>query len=271
MYSFTTFLKSKAFAKNVLYALLVVVLILLSAYVWMMSYTDHGETVEIPELRGKTMKQATEKLESMNLRIAIMDSVFDVERPKGSILEQNPVKGAKVKENRTIYVTVNAFQAPQVTVPNLKDASLRQAKAMLEVVGLEVGYINYKPDIAKNAILGYSFQGATGRGGMQVPYGSKIDLIVGNGLTGEEILMPCFYGLNKTEARNKLKEYSLALGAEVYDRSVVDTVNAKVYKQTPTFVSGTNIHKGTSVDLYFTEDETKIPEIPTTDTTSSDL
>jgi beta-lactam-binding protein with PASTA domain len=266
MYSFTTFLRSKVFAKNLLYALLVIACILFAAYLWMMSYTDHGETIEIPELKGKTMNQAKEKLEALNLRIAIMDSVFDVDRPKGSILEQNPAKGAKVKENRTVYVTVNAFKAPQVTVPNLKDASLRQAKAMLEVVGLEVGYINFKPDIAKNAILAYSFNGSIGKSGMQVPYGSKIDLVVGNGLTGEEIPMPCFYGLNKREARNKLKESSLALGAEVFDKTVTDSTNARIYKQTPSYMNGAKINKGASVDLYYTEDETKIPEIPIIDT-----
>lgn len=270
MYTLATYIRSKLFLKNLLYALLVIAAIISLVYVWMMSYTDHGETIEIPDLNGQTLKQATAKLEQLKLRVAIMDSVFDVDHKKGSILEQNPAKGAKVKENRTVYVTLNAFQAPQVTVPNLKDASLRQATAMLEVVGLTVGATLYRPDIAKNAILGYSYKGQNGKKGMQVPYGSKIDLIVGNGLTGEEIDMPCFWGMNMREAHNKLRELSLALGAEVYDKTVEDSTQAKVYKQTPSFVNGASINKGSSIDLYYTSDESKIPEVPMLDSTSAE-
>lgn len=253
-----------------LLALLVITALIVVVYLWMMSYTDHGETIEIPNLKGKMYKQATLQLEKLKLRVAIMDSVFDVEKPKGSILEQNPAEGARVKENRTVYVTLNAFQAPQVTVPYLKDASLRQATAMLEVVGLTVGTTTYRPDIAKNAILGYSFRGENGKRGMQVPYGSKIDLVVGNGLTGEEIEMPCFYGLTLKEAHNKLREFSLALGAEVFDKTVSDSIEARVYKQTPNFVNGGTINKGSSIDLYYTEEESKIPTVPASDSASAE-
>ena len=263
MYSITNFIRSKSFVKNFIYANLVVACILGIVYFWLSTYTDHGQTIEIPELKGKNFAQAKSTLEALKLRIAIMDSVFDVDKPKGSIIEQNPTKGAKVKENRTVYITVNAFQAPQVTVPNLKDASLRQAKAIIEVVGLEVGNIIYRPDIAKNAILGFSYKGQPFKTGMQVPYGSKIDLVVGDGLNGEAIPIPCFYGLTIAEAHNKLKENSLALGAEVFDSSVKDTLNAKVYKQNPNYSSKSIINKGNPIDLYYTEDESKIPAIPT--------
>lgn len=262
MYSITNFIRSKSFIKHFLYANGVVAICLFLVYLWMSSYTDHGETIEVPNLNGKTFAQAKSILENVKLRVAIMDSVFDIDKPKGSIIEQNPSKGAKVKENRTVYLTVNAFQAPQVTVPNLKDASLRQAKAIIEVVGLQVGNISYTPDIAKNAVLRYSFKGQLMKPGMQVPYGSKIDLTVGDGLNGETINLPCLFGLKAREAHNKLRELSLSLGAEIFDSSVKDSLNAVVYKQTPNYVTGSKINKGNTIDLYYTEDETKIPEIP---------
>jgi beta-lactam-binding protein with PASTA domain len=272
MYSITTFIRSKSFVKNFIYANLVVACILSIVYFWLSTYTDHGETIEIPELKGKNFAQAKSILEALKLRVAIMDSVFDADKPKGCIIEQNPTKGGKVKENRTVYITVNAFQAPQVTVPNLKDASLRQAKAIIEVVGLQIGYVNYRPDIAKNAILSYSYKGESVKTGMQVPYGSKIDLVVGDGLNGESIPIPCFFGLNKNEARNKLKDFALSLGAEVFDNSVTDTANAKVYKQNPNYSAKATINKGNPIDLYFTEDESKIPPIPKdTATNNGDL
>jgi beta-lactam-binding protein with PASTA domain len=262
MYSFTNFISSKSFIKNFITANLVVAIILFAVYLWMSSYTDHGETIEVPNLNGKNFNQAKSILESLKLRVAIMDSVFDLSKPKGSIIEQNPSNGAKVKENRTVYLTLNAFQAPQVTVPNLKDASLRQAKAIIEVVGLQVGNITFTPDIAKNAILRYSYKGQNVKHGMQVPFGSKIDLTVGNGLNGETIEMPCLFGMKNNEAHNKLKDLSLSLGAEIFDSSVNDSSLARVYKQTPSYTNGAKINKGNTIDLYYTEDETKIPEIP---------
>jgi len=267
MYTLSNFLRSKTFIKNFIYANLVVVFVLTCVYFWLSSYTDHGENVDVPDMRGKNYAQAKSVLENLNLRVAIMDSVFDMDKPKGSIIEQSPSKGAKVKEHRTVYLTLNAFKAPDVTVPNLKDASLRQAKAMLEVVGLVVGNIHYTPDIAKNAVLRYSFAGEAVSIGTHVPFGSKIDLTVGNGLAGDKITLPCLFGMNRKQVRNKLREISLSLGGEVFDASVTDSSAARIYKQTPNFSLGATINKGSSVDLYYTDDESKIPETP--DTTST--
>jgi eukaryotic-like serine/threonine-protein kinase len=178
-------------------------------------YTNHNETITVPNLKGKNFTSATSIVEEKKLKIAIMDSVYDDTKPKGIVLDQNPSANYQVKENRTIYVTLNASNPPMVSMPNLIDASLRQAKAILNSLGLELGNIIYKPDMAKNAVLGQAYLNKNINAGTQVKMGAKIDLIVGDGLSGEQIQVPVFIGLNLSEAKALLKKNNLLMGAVV--------------------------------------------------------
>ena len=63
----------------------------------------------------------------------------------GVVVEQTPSAGEKVKKNRTIFFTINAYAAEQVQMPNLVDYSLRNAKVILESYGLELGDLIYIP------------------------------------------------------------------------------------------------------------------------------
>ena len=69
------------------------------------------------------------------------------------VLDQLPEKGVEVKPGRTIYVTINSFSQKRVPVPYVAGRSLRQAKNMLEIAGLEIAELVYRPDMATNYVL----------------------------------------------------------------------------------------------------------------------
>lgn len=69
------------------------------------------------------------------------------------MLDQLPEGGVEVKPGRTVYITINAFRQKQVPVPYVAGRSLRQAKNMLEIAGLEIERLVYRPDIATNYVL----------------------------------------------------------------------------------------------------------------------
>jgi hypothetical protein len=58
-----------------------------------------------------------------------------------------------VKKWRNIVLTINAFRPEVVAVPDLVDLPLRQAIAMIEDAGLEMGALRYKADLSINVVL----------------------------------------------------------------------------------------------------------------------
>lgn len=263
------FLRSKLFVKHAAIALAVVAIVLWCAFKFISTYTLHGKTIEVPDLKGKLIKDAAKTIEQMELRYVVIDSIYDEDQKPGTIVEQNPSPNFKVKQNRTVYLTVNAVNPPKVQMPNLIDVSLRQASAMLETYGLETGNLKYIPDYAFNAVLKQLYKGREIKPGTLIMRNSKIDLVLGDGLKGEKVPLPSLLGLTRKEAESALVAASLVPGAEVFDSSVKDTSLAKVYKQTPVFSNGAMINPGRSVDLFFTQDASKI-KLPINDSLSTD-
>lgn len=214
------------------------------------SYTRHGEYLSVPDLNGLKIDDAIHLLNEKKLRYAISDSLYFEEKPKLSILEQNPAAKSNVKEGRVIYLTINSNSVPTVILPNLLDVSLRQAEAMLSAVGLKMGKLIYKPDIAKDVVLEMQLYHSTLAPGKKISKGSTIDLVLGNGLEGESIALPNLLGLTLEEANNLLSSSSLSLGSVVYLGTISDSAAATIYKQNPSFAEGATINGGQPVDLF---------------------
>jgi beta-lactam-binding protein with PASTA domain len=111
--------------------------------VFVRSYTKHGESITVPDVRGKTYAEATSMLKKSNLEFRVADSSYSENQPPLAIIDQTPTANSKVKEYRTIYLTVNAKSAPEVKMPDLKDASLKQATMILESYGIKTGKLIY--------------------------------------------------------------------------------------------------------------------------------
>lgn len=244
------FLTGKIFLLNLMLAAVLVVSVFGFTYRWLDKYTNHGQSVEVPELRGLNTEQVTVLLERLHLRFTVVDSIYQVEKMAGIVLEQDPAPKAKVKEDRTIYLTINSGIPPKVKMPDLTDVSLRQAEAILQNFGLKTGTLTYRHDLAKNAVLETWHRGKPIQPGTSVSKGSVIDLIVGDGIGDERVSVPDLTGLTKANAWAVLTEANLSLGAVIYDKNVKDSVLAVVYKQFPLPAEGMQLKQGEPVDIY---------------------
>ena len=92
------FFKSRLFFINLAAAVFLIAALFGFTYKWLDNYTKHGESISVPDLRGKLAKQLDSVTSNMNLRFAVVDSVFIPDKPAGSIIEQDPMPDAKVKE-----------------------------------------------------------------------------------------------------------------------------------------------------------------------------
>jgi beta-lactam-binding protein with PASTA domain len=211
-------------------------------------YTKHGQSIDVPDFKGKTISELPEYADDYDVTYEIIDSVYDSSLPKGSVIMQDPAAGTKVKDGRRIYLTVVAMKQEMVQMPDLLDLTLRQASAMLETYGLLVGKLKYVPDIARNAVLQQKFKGERIEEGTLIAKGSKIDLVLGQGEENEKVEVPDVYGMKQGEALRMLKVNSLNVGNEIFEDGP-DTTVSRVYKVKPGIRSVVNM--GTTVDIYY--------------------
>ncbi len=244
------FIKSKSFWYNLIGAVVLIGISFLLLYNWLNNYTHHGESITVPDVRGLTEEKLIRFIEDKHLQYKIIDSLYEDGKAPGTVIEQDPKPDSKVKENRTIYLTVNSTKPPKVKMPNLVDVSFRQAEAILQTFGLKVGQTIYKPDLAKNAVLDQLYKGHSISEGSEIYKGSSIDLILGDGLGNSEVPVPNLVTLSKGEALFVLKGSSLNVGTITFDEGVKNQDNAKVYKQVPEADGKTTIKQGEAIDIY---------------------
>lgn len=259
------FLKSKTFFKHLTIYIVSVALLCWIVISWLGNTTNHGEVIKVPDFAGIGLKELDKFVDGKSLHYLVIDSLYDTKAKKGVVIKQEPEAGEEVKEGRTIYLYVTSVLPPSIEMPKLVDRSLRQAAAMITTFGLRLGKTKFVPDQCANCILEQLVKGKKIAPGDKIEKGTVIDLIVGKGLSDEEVGVPCLYGLSRKEALAKLAESSLSIGAAGYDVPK-DSISGRVYRQIPSCSKDAMINMGGTIDLYFTSDKNKLASMP--DTTS---
>ena len=161
----------------------VVILLLFGVLKWLDVYTRHGEAVVVPDVKGMTVGEAEMLLRNHGLVCVVSDSNYVKNKPAGSILELNPSAGQKVKEGRTIYLTINTLDAPLRLVPDVADnSSVRQAQAKILAAGFKLSE-NELISGEKDWVYGVKYKGRQLNMGDKVPVGATLTLLVGDGET----------------------------------------------------------------------------------------
>jgi len=269
---FLRFLISRIFWKNLGIAVGITVLTFTVLFLFLRIFTRHGQALSVPNLSGLSIQEADSLLAERKLRSQIVDSVYNSFVPRGSVIMQNPPPEFKVKEYRTIFLTINAFNPEIIRMPNVVGVSLRQASAIITTAGLRTGELTYVPDIAVNNVLQQMYMGNVIEEGDSIIKGSAVDLILGSGFSNEKTAVPDLVGLMFDLVKERITSRYLNLGAVIYDGSFVvseDSANAFVWKQRPLFDDESLINLGASVDIWLTVDSTKLP-LPEEDLSDSD-
>ncbi|MBL7888549.1 MAG: hypothetical protein JNL24_03290 [Bacteroidia bacterium] len=268
------FIKSKTFLKHLGIYLGVMILLILIITYWLNSTTKHGESIKVPDFNGVKLGDLDQFVADKKVRYLVIDSIYDLQSPKGVVVRQEPEANAevKVKENRMIYLYVTSILPPSIEMPKLIDRSLRQATAMITSYGLKLNpAIKFVPDQCANCVLDQLVKGKRIAPGDIIEKGTVITLVVGKGLSDEEVGVPCLFGLGRKDAIQKLAESSLSIGVVTYDEPK-DSAISVVYRQSPSCGKDNNVNMGATVDLYMTSDKNKVPAVsmPAEDAKNSD-
>ena len=166
---------------NLLAMLAVLVALPFIALSWLDSYTLHGVTIDVPNICGMQLEEATSLLREKKLDFEIIDYKYVKGAQDNEVLEQRPTAASKVKEGRRIELTMSSSHEPvQVIPPVIDNSSLREAQARLRASGFKLGenvYVSGEKDWVYSLLLGKD----TLRNGMQIPVGSTVVLVIGSG------------------------------------------------------------------------------------------
>jgi len=223
-------------------------------------YTLHGQAISVPDYQNQIWSDTLGQSNS-DFDLIIADSVYKKGAEKNLILDQDPAPMTTVKKGRKIYVTVSSANPPSISMPKLVDLSLRQAVSLLDIYGLQIGELTYRPDNCINCILEQKINDEEITAGRKLQKGSKVDLVVGQGYSDKKVSVPSLINLNLELANLYLKEYALNVGAITYREELEtaeDSAKAKVFKQFPKYSEEPSVFMGSSVDLYLTIDTNNI-------------
>ncbi len=183
--SLKDYLKSRVFVVQVFVALIIIFVLGYLFMHWLTFTTDHGNEITVPNLSKMTEEQVEETVDDLDLDYVLLDSVdFNPAYPKHTVVEQDPLPGAKVKVNRKIYIKINSSGFTMVRIPNLIEKTYRQAVPTLKSLGLEPGQITYKPYLGKDMVMEMHCNGKKLNPGDKIFKSFKIDLVLGDGNEG---------------------------------------------------------------------------------------
>ena len=261
------FLKSKEFLKHLVIALVLGVVIFSTTFMMLNIYTQHGDSFPLPDFKKLDKQESQELAEKHDIAIEVTDSVYQDNWPKGTVVKQNPSTGFHVKQGRTIFLTMNAQNPEMVKMPNVVGLSHRSAKATLNNSELKIGKLIHVPDIAVNNVLKQQINGEEIQPGETVPKGTKVDLVLGKGLSNKRAEIPELVGDTLARAKNVILQNAMNLGHVKYDTTVhdaADSSRAFVWQQYPPYKENKKIRLGTYMDLWLTVDSARLPEPDTT-------
>lgn len=204
-------------------------------------------TVDVPNVVGKQVSVAKNILEDKHLRVSTSE-VTNPDVPAGQVISQTPGAGEKVKEQRTIHLVVSKGVG-DITVPDLSDLTVDQARQRLKDVGLVVGKITQQSvDGKKDGVV----IAQSPSGDSKVSKGTTIDLVV-NKAKAKKVKVPNLVGMTLKDARDTLSNAHLGIN------QVAGSVEEKAVVIEQSIKAGDEIDEGSTLNLTteFKEDKKK--------------
>ncbi len=218
-------------------------------FVYLPWATNHGQSISVPNLKGLSLEDAEDLLDKNDLDYEISDSTFVAGLKPLSILSHYPKASANVKEGRKIYLTVVASQAPLVKVPNIIGRSTSSAKNQLLSSGLTTDKVELIPALEENTVLKLKIGEREITVGQEIPKGSKITLVVGDGYGNQKIDVPHLIGMNYDEADIYASGLGLMIGSVIYEPAS-DKPAGTVIRQKPESGADNKIKIGESINIW---------------------
>jgi serine/threonine-protein kinase len=203
-----------------------------------LTVSDGPGLTGIPNVEGLSRKEARKRLTDANFKVRERrEPSDDVE--EGNVIEAVPAVGSQVEVGSTVTIVVSSGPE-QVTVPDVTDSSLADARAELQRAGLEVATERQETDDAEpDTVLSQD-----PAGGSEVEKGSTVTLTVAKAV--EKVGVPGVSGLDESQAAERLS--GAGFEVDVQEEAVTQpSRDGKVLSQSP--AAGSQAKEGSTVTI----------------------
>ncbi len=242
--------------------MLIFVLVVISLTVlWLRFYTNHGQKLQLPDYVDTHVVEAQEDAKDKSFQILVNDSVHIVGRRGGMIINQNPIAGSLVKENRKIYVTITKFNPDKLTLndlPVLYGADFEQKRKELRYQELNAVIDGYRYDPGEpNHILEVKYNGDilvsknVDRKDVEIEKGGTLHFILSE-QSGGTTKIPDLRCMTVERARWLLETSKLKLG-NIQASDIENIEQAFIISQSPVYDPVAIIDMGSPIDIVVSE------------------
>ncbi|MEY8389939.1 Stk1 family PASTA domain-containing Ser/Thr kinase [Lachnospiraceae bacterium] len=196
------------------------------------------ETVDMIDLRGKTIEEARDQLNSIGLGVEKNGEESSDQYQPGQIVKQSEEAGTKVAKNTTIYVTISSGTG-EFEVPSVMELDKESAEAKLREYDLNPDvHFEYHDSVPSGTVLSQSPQA-----GAKAKKGDTVTVIVSRG--PKPVVMPDVRNKPEAAAREELAAIGIAVTTNSDYNDEVPEGN--VISQS--VVPGKSVEKGITVTL----------------------
>ena len=247
------FLRQKKFYINLLIILFLCGILLWITFRLLNKYTRHDIVYTMPDFVGENFFEVKHDY-AKDFNFILIDSVYPKGQEPGSIYQQDPLPGSKIKRGRNVYAIIVAVTPEKTIMPNLKNLSLREAIGRLESSGLDVDQLEYQEYSYKNNVIDQYYEGEPIKEGTELVKGSKIVLKVGIGQDRTRVKVPNLIGTPALEAKHILNLAGLNLGDAVFEDN--DSIQYMCVRRMSPGPSSGSVKLGTVIDVWYHSNRT---------------
>ena len=252
------FFFSKEFLKQLIYVAVFMLLVVMAVLLWLNNYTNHGQKLTLPDYTNMNIDEAVSDADSKSFTILISDSSHIVGKPGGIILDQNPIPGSKVKENRKIYVTTTKFSPDNILVKDLpllygtdyeqaiSDLKSRSIFSEIKSRKYDAGQPNHILEVWYNGSLIISKDQI--KSAIKIEKGATLQFVVSQ-RQGGSFLIPDLVCRTLAEAKSYMLYSKLKLGSIGNLNDTISSNDVWVVAQTPMASTGAEAEAGTTINI----------------------
>lgn len=185
-------------------------------------FTPPRPEVTVPNLVGRDLIQARQYLSQHQLRLRVVNRLYNSDYPADIIISQKPVAGQKKRADSEVEVVVS--RGPElVRIPDLYGKTQIEAELALEEVGLKLGEIltGYDQALPESTVIKQLPEKDA-----QIERGASVSITL-NVLSGDLVQVPNFIGRPLTEVQAELPGYGLVFNkatltpSDIYDVGII--------------------------------------------------
>lgn len=202
----------------------------------------HNEVVVMPDLRGLTVGQAQQRLQSLDLDVAVARQRPHPTVAEGLVLDQLPAPDARVRGGRVVSL-ITSSGPPAGALPRLAGLSLRQAEITLQRENYRLGRVlRIRRPGATEPVVAFQNPEA----GTETYKGAVVDLVVAEPAPAQLLRMPDLVGAPLYKARQAVAAAGFVLGPVRYERTSKVAPNLVIEQDPP---AGSRVAKGDRLEL----------------------